>query len=528
MTGPHMSRSRIVALRFGAVAIGILVATLMAEGAFSLITGRSALRRDSGASAPFRMRMLDEERLAAAALTEGAFAVAADPYVAMALKGNHSTRSFLDQVANTDAIGMRKRVPRGDVHEEGKRIVILGDSVAFGFGLEDHETFAQQTEDFLKPITRAGQPPPVGLTVACPGWSFQNCRRFLLDHLAEIRPDLVVYLPIPNDLDDSYTVLENGHQSLDLDPARGAEWPDCNLTFYQALRVWRRQLFPRAPEAGQVYALYSGVTPESHTRYGAMIDGLADLDARLHGRNCRFAIGLMSSGGFERRIAQYLSARHLVVPVLPIFEGTNDQDHLEGDPHPNARFVKAGAWRIAKFLIERQWVETNGLLPPEDPRYVGRGFSLPDAAALVAESSQFDRVAKAEILRRVDLTDGTGWHQIYGGIWPDGMIGLSGFAVVAAGGATKLAVRIARLPDRPGLHPLLVKVSANGIVLGAVAAPALVSGDDPILSVTYQIPSDLRDAEFLDIRLVPTNWVSEKIEGVTRLAACKLVSLAAE
>ena len=70
--------------------------------------------------------MLDEERLAAAALTPGPYAVDTDPYVAMRLKGGHAV-TYVDRVANTDTLGMRKRVSRPGTPEDGPRIAILGD-----------------------------------------------------------------------------------------------------------------------------------------------------------------------------------------------------------------------------------------------------------------------------------------------------------------------------------------------------------------------------------------------------------------
>ena len=174
-----MSRGRTIALRSGAILAGILAAALLVEGAVSLLFSRSLLRGWRDGAGPFRVRMLDEERLAAGALTPGPYAVDTDPYVAMRLKGSHAA-TYVDRVANTDKSGMRKRVPRPGTPEDGPRIVILGDSVAFGFGLEDPETFAERLEDFLAAITDPSRSPPIVFTIACPGWSFLNAKRYLL------------------------------------------------------------------------------------------------------------------------------------------------------------------------------------------------------------------------------------------------------------------------------------------------------------------------------------------------------------
>ena len=130
--------------------------------------------------------------------------------------------------------------------------------------------------------------------------------------------------------------------------------------------------------------------------------------------------------------------------------------------------------------------------------------------------------------RRVDMTDGMGWRQIYSGVWPDGMIALPGLLALRTQGSSAIRVKLARLPDQPGLMPLRVEVFANDVSMGVVDLAPFTSADDPVVSASLPIPESLRASEFLDIRLVPSNWVAEVVYGVSRLAACKIVSVAAE
>ena len=112
----------------------------------------------------------------------------------------------------TDELGMRARAgppPAADA----PRIVVLGDSVAFGFGLGDEDTLAAQLERLLGGRVACS-------TVAVPSWNCQNAWRFLLDHLDRLRPDVVLYFPVENDLEDGYGVTEAGQRRTAEDRAR--------------------------------------------------------------------------------------------------------------------------------------------------------------------------------------------------------------------------------------------------------------------------------------------------------------------
>ena len=87
-----------VTLALTLVSIG--VATTLAEGLWSLCTGDSLLFPRP----ILRNRMLDEERVAAASLTVGPFAVDEDPIVGFRTKSS-ITREFWNVPASTDEPG---------------------------------------------------------------------------------------------------------------------------------------------------------------------------------------------------------------------------------------------------------------------------------------------------------------------------------------------------------------------------------------------------------------------------------------
>jgi hypothetical protein len=510
--------------RLVAIAAGIAAGVLIAEGGVSLFAGRSLLRLGRSDVPSFRLRMLDEERVKAAAVSEGPFAYDVDPLVSTRMKGGFTYR-FADVAATTDRTGQRVR--RGPAPEPGaSRIVVLGDSVAFGFGVADDETLAHCLEELLGATMEEGRPRPVAFTVACPGWSFRNAQRYLLDHLQEIDPDVVLYVPADNDLDDSHCVLETGHRVVDVDPALGAEHPHCSQGYHYLLEGNRQRKFPGTEGAYRHYALYTGVTPESKRRYQTLIAGIVELQDRLSACGSRFAVVLLKGVPFYRRVLHALAGER-PFPLLGVFGSTGFEDQLEGDPHPNARCVRATAWRMARFLIEQRWVAGAGTrpLPDEDARYAGRTFPTSPTDELEAERAAWDHLAVEQIGNRIDMEKGAGWHQVYGGVLPDGTVGIAAFAVLSSGGASRLAVTIERA-DLPGVYPMTVRVSVNGVDAKPIDVAAADPGQDRRLTSLVEIPPAARGSGFLEVQLLSSSWAVEQVEGMSRLVSYRLRSLA--
>jgi lysophospholipase L1-like esterase len=88
----------------------------------------------------------------------------------------------------TDRSGLR------DLHSKaphtGLRILCLGDSSTFGWGVEESETFARQTEAMLRASHPAANVQVVNAGI--PGYSSHQGLRFLRDELLELEPDVLV------------------------------------------------------------------------------------------------------------------------------------------------------------------------------------------------------------------------------------------------------------------------------------------------------------------------------------------------
>ena len=113
----------------------------------------------------------------------------------------HETDDFRVSV-RTDARGLRATphpTPRPGVGEP-YRILVVGDSFAFGWGVEDDETFSARLAAEL--------PVPPGrshlevLNAGVAGWSADHYGLFLKRAGFELEPDLILVVPSENDLSD--------------------------------------------------------------------------------------------------------------------------------------------------------------------------------------------------------------------------------------------------------------------------------------------------------------------------------------
>lgn len=116
--------------------------------------------------------------------------------------------------------------------EIATRIVVTGDSVVFGHGVSDEETFPRQLE---RVYAAEGHPVEV-LNAGVKGYGTDQSFRYFQLRLRELRPDVLVFALNPNDVADNlrqplYTVQDD--RLLELDATRNpfyrVLWLDAHL-----------------------------------------------------------------------------------------------------------------------------------------------------------------------------------------------------------------------------------------------------------------------------------------------------------
>ncbi|MFT7463871.1 MAG: hypothetical protein ACI9EF_002219 [Pseudohongiellaceae bacterium] len=146
--------------------------------------------------------------------------------------------SMYDVPFRTDALGLRCRPGTRNSKKEPEdalRIVVVGASIPFGIALEAEQVTAHILERLLQErslpsagVDAGGRARPIVCrTVAVPRWGHRNAVSFLLDHWDELRPDIVIYMPVGNDTSDTLIVDESEHRR---------DWPD-SLSRYPKITV---------------------------------------------------------------------------------------------------------------------------------------------------------------------------------------------------------------------------------------------------------------------------------------------------
>ena len=489
-----MLRRTLVALVAAALTL------LVCEGLLSW-SGRSLLPDGPGGVDPSVLKRLRE-----AAKSQGLYAVHPDPQVGYVLARDRDDLAIHEGRIRSDALGLRRRAgpePAGDV--EPFRVAVVGDSVAFGYGLDDDETLAHQLEQVLNDVRGPGAAPIVARTVAMPGWNARNAVRFTLDHLQELDPDLVIYMPVGNDLYDTDGVLETGHRRVGVDPASADPWLDVHSG---AMRDFRRGLEKRSDVAladPGAPLMAADISRESRRRYTENVSALTRLRDRLAQDGVPLLLAVYRDGTYTATLMARLERLSEDWHACSLLLRLPAEHTLGFDPHPNAETVGVLANWVAASLLER------GLVDP------GEGRALPEVPetwdALRAEAYRHGRyMALARSLRensrralrpRVDLRTGEGTSQVYGGLHQDGSAGPVFKAGLRRDGR-QLLVHVMGLRDGPELQ---VEVFADGVWLGALEVrPGEVTKRlldlDP---VDVEGPGEA-GGQVLEVELRPTTW----------------------
>jgi lysophospholipase L1-like esterase len=501
-------------------ATALVLSLALAEGLFSLATDRSLLRLARGSEAsPTGVAPRNEaERRVASAGNAGPYVVHRDALVAYVLRPEAEVEVHGERV-HTDALGLRRRTgPEPDAASRPLRVAVLGDSIAFGFGLADGEVIAEHLERRLAALRPAGEPPVLCRTVAVPSWNVRNEVAFLRDHWDQLQPDIVVHVPCENDLDDTKGVLESGFLTNAQDVAQADPWLSSVGT---AALVLQRQLLTGRDEAQLAAlramagppALISGLGPESTRRYSDNVRLLSDLDGWLDARGGHLLLAAMDLNGYAVRLALRLRKLPHPVPVLSLFSSLTPEMILPDDPHPNARAAQAMGERIADDLVERGWVAGRPDAPAATGPFAALRGAPPEDEALEARAREaLDRDRRA-LRGVVDFENFEGINQVYGTLNPDGSAGARLVLLLAPAGL-KLELELGPLPQRPDLYPLDVEVLADDQPLGRLTVPA----EGPVRT-SFELPAAAPRKLARELRLVPARWVTMSIHDVPQIAS---------
>ena len=508
-----------VVLRLGLALAGAAALFLASEGVLSLAFGRSWRALWSRAEPEAPAVELEREQAVAARATVGPYRVPEDPLVSYTLK-LESELSFVEgQVTmpvRTDDLGLRLR-PGAAAPESALRVVVLGDSVAFGIGLADEEVLAARLERELSALLPGRA--VACATVALPSWNGRNAWRFLLDHLERFRPAIVVYLPVDNDLEDGFGVNEAGQRRAGPDPFTPQPLLSVHAKWSGVQRRWEdlKAAGEPPPRLG-LEVLPAGLSETSRWRLADLARTIARGRERLARTGARVALAFYEPSDFQRELLAELARQDVAVPHVPLLAEVRSEDTLRIDPHPSAATTAAYARWIAQSLRELGWLPPEaGAVPAVEGALAGRRAPLVAPAAAAAARRALRAELEQELARVGSPVTLQGILQAYGGFNLDGSIATAFAAVLPRG--KRLRVALEPLASRPDLYPLEVRVVVDGHALGNVVVPATGTGEG-----VFEL-GPAQAASAFEVRLEPLDWVVVTLRGRSLVAAAKLLAL---
>lgn len=461
----------------------------------------------------------DADRIAAAARNPGLFRAHIDPNVGFVLRSD-AEMVMQDALVHTDRVGLRVR-PGLPARDDAFRILVLGDSVAFGFGVNDDQTLAYQLETLLNDVRPQGARQVVATTVAVPGWNHRNAVHFLLDHAAALPADVVLYMPIGNDLTDTYGVWDSGHRRVAADVAADDPWLEVSL---EGPQLFHLGLADRLRERGQApdrlrlgpAVLNADLSRESARRFDENAASIAALAEHCRRSGARLALLQFSESDYTFHLWTRLADAGLVVPVVPLFDDQLPASFsLPADAHPNPTTLGVMANWVAEALLAAAWVpEARGhfALPPVPPEYAVERAPTRGPDAWRERSEALRQTALAALLPAIDVAEGLGTNQVYGGLNGDGSAQRVLLAVLAAAGPT-LQLDLAAL-DTLAVGPIALRVEVDGTPLTTLDLPA-----GQALAARLPLPPRADPRAPLEVRLTAGRVVAGLYDGRTQLSA---------
>ncbi|MCB9897577.1 MAG: SGNH/GDSL hydrolase family protein [Planctomycetes bacterium] len=479
---PRLLRAQRALLAVSIVAIGALVAVVLL-----------ALRPARGV--PFRAAPLPPNLAERIAALPGVMDSHPDPDVGRVLLPLVDGQTILGHPLHTNAQGMRDAQlvspkPRGTV-----RIVFLGDSFVFGWGVDEDERVGAVLQRELSARSDGRHAFDVR-HVAVPSWNTLNEVAYMRRRLSLYEPDLVVLVLCSNDLDDGAGVRGFGELAT-FDPARPRRADGRLSLTHGALALGSTHLG----------LLDAALDDESRARWAATASALGELDRAVTAVGAKLRV-LVQCGTLNmlaaRAFADLDPRLFLWLPMTfsddPARRVSADDWHWSALAHGEVAQLVYGVIRSQQLLPYDvdvgPWAESGRAL--EELHRKG--------AAEVERPVEPERLlAGAELEPALDFDRGLTDQettQVHGGVDALGRLGPFAALVLRNPGASTLHVELSGLGRREmaevGLRIDLDEVTVHEGRLGA----------DARWTLELPVPEALRGRAHLGVRFVADDWLA--------------------
>jgi len=409
---------------------------------------------------------------------------------------NMKERRASKALVSTNRFGIREHdydLPKPD---GVVRVVLLGDSFIFGFGVTAEDRLGSQLETWLNERRGNKSVRVECLHIGVPSWNFKAAAAYLRRQISLLAPDLVLHISLPNDVEETTGTRGFGEWSSFSPQVR--ERADSSITAGFPTRElgFRRSGFLR-----------HGLDYESQNRYAEAVDDLRLLTARLAAVGTDYRILFH----FRRLLSvtyKHLGSRLEAGQALYLASSFGNDRQYWNSPQDH-HWNPDGHRRMAKLLYGL--ISRDGLLPSLDLE------PWPEADQVFAEIAEAGQreaardltaaqiqqaLGRPKISRRINfkrLNDFTA-AQIHGGI--DKQQRVSPYASFILRNDVGRQLRlVGRSLPRPELDGTQVRIFLDALQVGQIELRA----DTPIREI-FEIPAELRDRPFLSVRLESSDY----------------------
>lgn len=269
----------------------------------------------------------------------------------------------------TNEMGLRER-PMSPPSNERWRILVLGDSVAFGWGVRIEDTFSRQLEtDLRQKLNISAETVNSGV----PGYNTKQESAFLAQYYESLKPDLVLLLYVDNDIDTIDS--ERTHMGI-----RPNLWknPTGVADYYLS---WSRLYFMVRHLTPVLLSAMTGSFSDVRTAPGwrESMESLAAMARHCRERSVPLVVFQfrMVSNPLENALKEDITSAagkesFHYCDTLPWFQGRNLRELTNSfiDTHPNAKGHRILAAGALSYLTRERLVP--GCDAPKDGNPVGR------------------------------------------------------------------------------------------------------------------------------------------------------------
>ncbi len=405
-------------------------------------------------------------------------------------------REFRDMSVSTNRFGMRERdyaLPKPD---GVVRVVLLGDSMVFGLGVAAEDRLGVYLEQWLEERASGFEGRIECLHLGVSSWNVQAAAAYLRRQLSDLRPDLVIHVVVPNDIED----------------AAGARGFGVMASFSTQRRKQADAIisagFPsRVLGIDQIGLLRLGLDYEPRTRYRAAAEEIR-----------RLAQAVERAGGKYRLLVNYRQllpiagnqlTRHLD-PEWVVYLSPSASDPRYTLARGDAHWNRSGHALIAQLIYGL--ILRDGLLPRLQPAVWEEASAvLEEVAGAGRREAERDLTGdqvlaiygSPRIAASLDVADldSSAARQIHGGIDRQGRVSPYASLMLRNDGGQHLRIA-ARAFRRPELEGARVRVFVDADKVGEFGLEA-----GKKLALSYRLPAAVADRPYVSVRFEAEDYI---------------------